>query len=298
MNQKFAVTGKNTQEKNNDSSSSTTVSAVATTTKRKVTPFAIWVISIGLVFSGFDLLYGISGDLPKLSASSDPFLDLMVLFIIVCFAATAGTVLRKTWGYILGALASIGFIVAANAINAWIPTLSHPQDYNTFIVADSIVPVLVLVAVLTVLCVLNRKEGVDKKKYLLSPRSFTGVLTIVIVALVLVGALVGVSISSSAKTASGAPTIVSISIVNGAFNPSSSTHFVPATVTLVIGVNNTVTWTNNDYTIHTVTSNSNLFNSGLLNHGNTWTYTFTSPGTYPYHCSVHPFMTGTIVVVQ
>ncbi len=292
MNQILAAESQNTQEKSNDTSAVSTFA----TTRRKVTPFAIWVIAFGLVFSGLDLLYGISGDLPKLSVSSDPFLDLMVLFIVVCFVATVGTILQKAWGYILGALASISFIVAANAINSWIPTLSHPQDYNTFIVADSIVPILVLVAILAVLCILNRKKGLDKKKYLLSPRSFTGVLTVAIVALVVVGAVVGASISSSAKSTSG--TVVSISIVNGAFNPSSSTHFVPATVTLVIGQNNTVTWTNNDYTIHTVTSNSNLFNSGLLNHGNSFTFTFMTPGTFPYHCSVHPFMTGTIVVVQ
>jgi plastocyanin len=258
-------------------------------------PFAIWVITLGLVFSALDLLYGISPDLPKLSASSDPLLDVMVLFIIVSLIASIGTYLRKTWGYALSLLVSLGFLLAANGINTWIPTLSNPHAYNTFIVADSIVPVLVLVAILTILCLVNRKKGLDRKRYLVSARSFTGVLSVVIVVLIMAGALIGAYLSSSSGKAGN---VVSISIVNGAYNPSSSQHFAPATVTLVIGVNNTVTWVNNDYSIHTVTSDSGLFNSGLLNNGNSWTYTFTTAGSYGYHCAIHPFMTGKIVVLQ
>jgi len=263
---------------------------------RKATPFAIWVISVGLILSGLDLLYGISPDLSKLSSSSDVLVDIMVLFVVLCFVAAAGTLLRRTWGYILSALVSIGFIVVANGINVWIPTLSHPQEFNTFIVADSIVPILVLVAALTLLCLANRKGGLEKKRYLLSPKSFTGALTVIIAILVVGGAVAGAyAYSSGANPTSG---VVTISIINGAFNPSSSVHFSPATVTLVIGVNNTVTWINNDYTIHTVTSDSGIFGSGLLNNGNSWTYTFTKAGTYGYHCAIHPFMTGEIIVVQ
>lgn len=263
---------------------------------RKVTPFAIWVITIGLVLSGLDLLYGISSDLAKFSPSSDPLVDIMVLFIIFCFIASIGTYFQKTWGYALSLLVSLGFVVGANGLNVWIPTLSHPQDLNTFVVADSIVPALVLVAVLTLLCLANRKKGLEKKKFLSSPRSFSGVFTALIVILVIAGAIAGASLSSSAAKPSGS--VVAVSIVSGAYNPSSAVHFSPATVTLVIGVNNTVTWTNNDYTIHTVTSDSGAFGSGLLNNGNSWTYTFTKAGTYGYHCAIHPFMTGEVIVLQ
>ncbi len=259
-------------------------------------PFAIWVITFGLAFSALDLLYGISSDLSKFSSSSDPLLYVMILFIIVAFVGAAGEFSLKTWGYILAALASLGFIIGANALNVWIPTLSNPQDFNTFIVADTIVPVLILVAILDVLCIVNRKSGINQKRYLASPKSFSGILTVLILVLLSTGAGIGaLSPSSNAKSAV-AP--VAISIVSGAFNPSNAAgHFSPSSVTLVIGVNNTVTWTNNDYSIHTVTSNSGLFDSGLLNHGNSWTYTFTSPGIYSYHCSIHPFMTGTITVL-
>jgi plastocyanin len=82
---------------------------------------------------------------------------------------------------------------------------------------------------------------------------------------------------------------------------SQSLSFSPENVTLVIGVNNTVTWTNDDNAAHTVTSTSvpsgaSGFNSNNLNPGAEFTYTFTVPGTYTYHCSYHPWMKGTIIV--
>jgi len=65
---------------------------------------------------------------------------------------------------------------------------------------------------------------------------------------------------------------------------------------VVIGVNNTVMWTNNDGTVHTVTSTTGVFDSGYLNPGQSWTYTFTKDGTYQYHCTLHNWMTGTVIV--
>jgi len=74
--------------------------------------------------------------------------------------------------------------------------------------------------------------------------------------------------------------------------------FHPATITVVIGVNNTVTWTNDDSTTHTVTSDSSLFGSGDLAQHATYTHTFDQAGTYGYHCSIHPTMKGTVHVVS
>jgi len=63
----------------------------------------------------------------------------------------------------------------------------------------------------------------------------------------------------------------------------------------------TVTWINNDAAAHTVTSGSNAtadgkFDSGLINPGKTFTYTFEEEGTYQYFCMVHPWMTGIVTV--
>jgi amicyanin len=57
----------------------------------------------------------------------------------------------------------------------------------------------------------------------------------------------------------------------------------------------TITWTNEDDIPHTVVSPNN-FRSKVLDTDGTYTFTFTTPGTYKYFCSLHPHMTGTIVV--
>lgn len=72
-------------------------------------------------------------------------------------------------------------------------------------------------------------------------------------------------------------------------------HFVPNEITVDAGT--TVTWTNEDAVAHNVTSDDGLFESGNLTKGDTFTYTFDKPGTYNYHCTLHPpDMKGTVVV--
>lgn len=70
--------------------------------------------------------------------------------------------------------------------------------------------------------------------------------------------------------------------------------FVPATLNINVG--DMVEWRNRDNVSHTSTSDDGVWDSGLLALDQTFTYTFTLAGSYPYHCSPHPFMTGTIVV--
>ena len=70
--------------------------------------------------------------------------------------------------------------------------------------------------------------------------------------------------------------------------------FTPATCT--VPVNTTVTWTNKDAAPHNVVSNDNLFNSGDMNKGATFSYRFTTAGSYAYRCTLHEGMTGTVIV--
>ena len=72
--------------------------------------------------------------------------------------------------------------------------------------------------------------------------------------------------------------------------------FGPAAITVKPGT--TVTWTQQDEDQHTVTANDGSFTSAALITGATYTHTFTAPGTYAYHCSIHPFMHGTVVVTN
>jgi plastocyanin len=70
--------------------------------------------------------------------------------------------------------------------------------------------------------------------------------------------------------------------------------FAPARLTVKAGT--TVTWRNEDDIPHTVTSATRLFKSKALDTDDSFSFTFTEPGTYEYFCSLHPRMTGTIVV--
>ncbi len=70
--------------------------------------------------------------------------------------------------------------------------------------------------------------------------------------------------------------------------------FGPSTLTVATGT--TVTWTNRDDIPHTVVSEDKAFKSKVLDTDEKFSFTFTKPGTYPYFCSIHPKMTGRVVV--
>jgi plastocyanin len=70
--------------------------------------------------------------------------------------------------------------------------------------------------------------------------------------------------------------------------------FQPGTLTVKPGT--TVTWVNHDDEPHTVNENDKRFNSGTLDTDGKFSYKFTSPGNYSYFCSLHPRMTGQIIV--
>ena len=71
--------------------------------------------------------------------------------------------------------------------------------------------------------------------------------------------------------------------------------FSPTTVTVRVGTR--VTWTNRQLDIqHTVTADGGSFGSGPLSTGSSFSHVFIQAGTYTYHCSIHPDMTGTVIV--
>src|SRR5579862_1908083 len=73
-------------------------------------------------------------------------------------------------------------------------------------------------------------------------------------------------------------------------------NFVFGPQTLTVPVGTTVTWTNSDDIPHTSVSTDGVFKSKVLDTDEKFSYTFTKAGTYPYYCTIHPKMTGTIVV--
>jgi plastocyanin len=77
-----------------------------------------------------------------------------------------------------------------------------------------------------------------------------------------------------------------VTIASFAFSPNE----------LTVKTGSTVTWTNNDPASHTIVADTGAFSSDPFGKGDTYQFTFNQPGTYPYHCSLHPSMKGTILV--
>ena len=72
--------------------------------------------------------------------------------------------------------------------------------------------------------------------------------------------------------------------------------FTPSTLTVSAGAQ--VTWVNKDDEPHTVVSDSGMFRSGAMDTNDGFSFKFGKPGTYHFTCSIHPYMAGTIIVVQ
>ncbi len=75
-----------------------------------------------------------------------------------------------------------------------------------------------------------------------------------------------------------------------------SRAFTPSDLTVQAGT--TVTWMNTDRDSHTTTSEVPGWNSGTISPGRQFSFTFQTPGAYPYHCSFHPGMAGRVVVSE
>ena len=96
----------------------------------------------------------------------------------------------------------------------------------------------------------------------------------------------GVRPARVAASARPTPATMDVAIDNFAFGPTD----------LTVAVGTTVTWTNRDDIPHTVVSTDKVFKSKVLDTDEKFSFTFSTPGTYPYFCSIHPKMTGKVVV--
>jgi plastocyanin len=121
----------------------------------------------------------------------------------------------------------------------------------------------------------------DQKKLLL------GIVFSLIITIVVCGCTSNSETSTTTTTIHG---VYSIEIRNFAFNP----------VQLTIPVGTMVTWTNYDSASHTVTPDNantpNGFGSAQLGQGQTYSFNFTQPGDFAYHCGVHPSMKAKVIV--
>jgi plastocyanin len=133
-----------------------------------------------------------------------------------------------------------------------------------------------------------------------------------------IGLVVGVACSSETTNPNPTPSSTATSTASAQPTPTAtSTAPAPATVTvtipqnamtlgtaafgqnpLTINAGDTVMWMNADSIAHTATSDTGVFDSGIINAGAMFQFTFPTAGTFPYHCAIHgkAAMSGTIVV--
>jgi plastocyanin len=95
--------------------------------------------------------------------------------------------------------------------------------------------------------------------------------------------------SNNSSTSASTPSQDKVAIINMKYSP--------ADITVKKGAK--VVWTNFDSVSHTVTADTgNMFDSGTLGQGKSFSFTFSSVGTFPYHCTLHPDMHGKVIVTE
>jgi plastocyanin len=104
--------------------------------------------------------------------------------------------------------------------------------------------------------------------------------------------------TTTASTSAKCTLVCIVNIPSNAGSNKTSIGYSPATIVVVVGINNTLMWVNHDSAYHTVTATSplNAFNSGDLAPNQTYSLILTAPGTYSYHCLYDSWMHGTIIV--
>jgi amicyanin len=108
-----------------------------------------------------------------------------------------------------------------------------------------------------------------------------------VAAALFLGAVVGTGLAGGVLVARAQTAAATVSIDNFTFNPQK----------LTVKAGTTVTWTNKDDIPHGIAATENAFKrSAAMDTDGTYSFTFTTAGTYQYFCYIHPHMTGTIVV--
>lgn len=227
-----------------------------------------------------------------------PLFALIGAGLALIFLVVAALVWRRSRvGYIVAIVISAIFLSAfGSEIQS---VLTGFADITRFSVTIIIFPALLVTLVYSILGLrlVWRKGALHKPGRMIPLSSFLAILA---VGFVIGGASIGFIASGAVITLAGNSNVkADITIAQGASSAGTLQPFAPSSFTVKAGAS--VTWVNRDTVTHTVTSTSipsgaKSFDSGNFPYGYTFTVTFNTPGTYQYYCSIHPIMTGTIVV--
>ncbi|MDA4126610.1 MAG: cupredoxin family copper-binding protein [Thaumarchaeota archaeon] len=227
-----------------------------------------------------------------ISTNFAPFSLIFVPFMVLFLASAYGVWRRKKIGYVGSTVVSGVFLVLEGTqIFEALGAVTIPGEFFSVLTAF---PVLLAIFVYSVLG-LRRVWGKTTASTPVRMIPASSLVVLLILGFIIGGAVVG-SIAASTETrllsSSGGG---DITIVQGAGSQNNPQFYSPSSFTVKAGT--TVTWVNHDGTAHTVTSKgSSLFDSGNILTGGSFSYTFTHAGTYQYYCTIHPWMTGMVVV--
>jgi plastocyanin len=155
------------------------------------------------------------------------------------------------------------------------------------------------------------KQELKKRNSIIAPVVWKIVIlsiAIVIASFVIAGAIVATQVLSGnlnvgdlegqglGNSRQGPTPITGNGTVVRIIGDSRSNSYSPNPVEVKVG--ETVTWVNDDSTVHTATSNEGNFNSDVLFEGQLFSHTFDREGEYPYFCDIHPGMVGAVVVTE
>jgi len=255
-------------------------------------PVHVLVPVLGLIFIGVLVLVIASFESPPTSASN-PYPIIADVLAVIELAAAVLIWRGMRIGYVVAAIMSVVFLLLFSGDLG--DGLTGFADVPIFLQTITLASVLVLVLVFSILDarLAWRKTTTGPGKTV--PVSTT--LAVLAVGFIVGAAFIGIlaaGVESRLLASSG--TGADVTVVEGASSHyPSGPFFSPANLTVKVG--KTVAWVNKDTVTHTVTSDgSSLFDSGFMPTGATFQFAFTTAGTYPYYCTVHPFMKGTIVV--
>jgi len=227
------------------------------------------------------------GGLPSLAYILFPFLALFL-------GAAFGVWKRNRIGYIASVAVSAFFILFYGTLA--VEALSNPSAFLMFFEVATVESALIITVLYSIL---GLRSVWRRGAFPAIPRTMARSSVIVllgvgfILGVLVIGALAG---ATQARLLANSGTSADIVIVQGAGNQGNGKFFAPSNFTAKVG--QTVTWANKDGATHTVTNTPGTLFDKTLNSGDTFTFTFTTPGTYQYYCTLHPWMKGTIVVTS
>jgi plastocyanin len=226
----------------------------------------------------------LGGTIPFFDYYHVPFIILFLVSILLVWT-------RPRMGYLVSII--VGLVaVAIFTPFTFVKGLSSPADVVLFVYVMTVFPLILAAVSYSALGLLEMRKPARSNSFRFSLLRRT--IAVLVLGFIIGGFTVGsLAAGTENQLLSSAGSSTDITIPRGAGTPGT-TGYSPANFTISAG--KTVTWANKDSTTHTVTSSTGLFDSGILNPGQTFSHTFTQARVYSYYCTLHSWMKGNVTV--